>query len=64
MTRSPLIMLCVAVVIGIAGLVVVTRRVTTDAGVYGRRIAGMMLLMLALILGWFGIAMASWGPGS
>ena len=63
MNRAPLIMTAVATVAGIGGLVVVTRPVRSEAGRYRRRIAGTMLIALAVILGGFANALNSFGAG-
>ncbi|MGJ3648977.1 hypothetical protein ACLB0R_10950 [Sphingomonas sp. GlSt437] len=59
----PAIMATVAAVLAIAAIWVLTRRVTSEAGAYGRRIAGTMLGAGAVILGGFAWAMQSWGAG-
>jgi hypothetical protein len=64
MNRAPLIMATVAGVAGAGGLFVITRPVRSEAGVYGRRIAGTMLLALAIILGGFAHALATFGAMS
>ncbi|GAA0302173.1 hypothetical protein GCM10009087_09940 [Sphingomonas oligophenolica] len=64
MLRAPLIMASVAATAGIAGLVVFTRPGRSEGAVYGRRIAGTMLIALALLLGRFAWALSSWGAGS
>ena len=64
MTRAPLIMYAVAGVAGAGGIVVLTRRATSEGAVYARRIGATMLLALAAILTVFASAMASWGPGA
>ena len=64
MIRAPFIMAAVAATAGIAGLVVVTRPVRSEAGRYRRRIAGTMLIALAVILGGFANALNMWGAGS
>ena len=61
MTRAPLIMTAVAAAAGIGGLVVFTRPARSEGAVYGRRIAGTMLVALALLLGRFAWALDSWG---
>jgi hypothetical protein len=61
MNRAPFIMAAVAATAGIGGLVVLTRPVRSEGAVYGRRIAGTMLLALALLLGRFAWALDSWG---
>jgi len=61
MNRAPFIMAAVAATAGVAGLVVLTRPVRSEGAVYGRRIAGTMLLALALLLGRFAWALDSWG---
>ena len=61
MTRAPLIMTMVAAAAGIGGLVVFTRPARSEGAVYGRRIAGTMLIALALLLGRFAWALNSWG---
>ena len=64
MNRAPLIMTAVAATAGIGGLVVFTRPARSEGAVYGRRIAGTMLIALALLLGRFAWALDSWGAGS
>jgi hypothetical protein len=64
MNRAPFIMAAVAATAGIAGLVVFTRPVRSEGAVYGRRIAGTMLIALAVILGGFAYALNSWGAAS
>ena len=61
MNRAPLIMTMVAAAAGVGGLVVFTRPALTEGAVYARRIAGTMLLALALLLGRFAWALNSWG---
>ena len=63
MTRAPMIMYAVAGVAAAGGTYVVTRRATSEGAVYARRIGGTMLLALAVILGVFATAMASWSAG-
>ena len=58
MMRGPLIMAAVATVSGAAGLVVFTRPVRSDPQRYAHRIAGMMFLALALLLGSFAWVLA------
>jgi hypothetical protein len=64
MNRAPLIMAAVAATAGIGGLVVFARPARSEGAVYGRRIAGTMLIALALLLGRFAWALSSWGSGS
>ena len=64
MLRAPLIMASVAVTAGIGGLVVFTRPARSEGAVYGRRIAGTMLVALALLLGRFAWALSSWNAAS
>ena len=61
MLRAPLIMGAVALTSGAAALVVLTRPGVSEQAVYGRRIAGTMFGALAIILGGFAYALASWG---
>ena len=61
MLRAPLIMASVATVSGVAALVVFTRPGVSEQALYGRRIAGTMFGALAVILGGFAYALASWG---
>jgi len=61
MLRAPLIMASVATVSGFAAIVVLTRPGVSEQAVYGRRIAGTMFGALAIILGGFAYALASWG---
>ncbi|HEX4694931.1 hypothetical protein [Sphingomonas sp.] len=62
MTRAPIIMGTVAAVAALGGAgVLVGIRGSSEGAVYARRIGATMLLMLALILGGFATAMASWG---
>ena len=56
MTRSSFVMAAVATVAAVGGFVLLARPVTTEAGVYRRRIFGTMLLAAALIL-----ALFAWG---
>jgi len=60
MNRAPLIMTMVATAAGIGGLAVFTRPARSESAVYARRIAGTMLLALALLLGRFAWALNSW----
>ena len=64
MLRAPLIMASVATASGVAALVVFTRPGVNEQAVYGRRIAGTMLIALALLLGRFAWALSSWSAGS
>ena len=64
MNRAPLIMTVVAATSALGGLVVFTRPARTEGAVYGRRIAGTMLIALALLLGRFAWALESWGDAS
>jgi len=61
MLRAPLIMASVATVSGVAALVVFTRPGVSEQALYGRRIAGTMFGALAVSLGGFAYALASWG---
>ena len=61
MLRAPLIMAAVATTSGMAAFVVLTRPGVSEQAVYGRRIAGTMFGALAIILGGFAYALASWG---
>jgi hypothetical protein len=63
MNTAALIMTIVAIVAAGAGLFVVTRPAKSEGAVYARRIAGTMLLALAMILGAFSYALWTWGPG-
>ena len=57
MILSPsLIMAIVAGAAALAGAIILARPVTTEQGVYGKRIAGTMALALAVIL-----ALYAWG---
>lgn len=60
---SWLVMAIVATVLALAAAYVVTRRARSEAGVYGRRIAGTMLGAGAVILGGFAAALSGWGAG-
>ena len=64
MNRAPLVMYAVAGVAGAGGIVVLTRRVTSEGAVYAQRIGATMLLALATILTVFASAMASWSAGA
>lgn len=57
-----LIMAVVAAVALVGAIVVATRKVLTEAGVYGRRITATMLFALAAILSVYDYALWSWGP--
>ncbi|MBA4771673.1 MAG: hypothetical protein H2054_01020 [Sphingomonas sp.] len=60
---APLIMALVAGALALAAALVVTRRTRSEAGVYGRRIAGTMLGAGAVILGGFAFALSGFGSG-
>lgn len=60
---APLIMALVAGALALATALVVTRRAQSEAGVYGRRIAGTMLGAGAVILGGFAFALSGFGAG-
>jgi hypothetical protein len=53
-------MYAVAGVAGAGGVVVLTRRATSEGAVYAQRIGATMLIALAAILTVFASAMASW----
>ncbi|MDB5704177.1 MAG: hypothetical protein JWN66_1293 [Sphingomonas bacterium] len=61
MNRAPLIMAAVAATAGVGGLIVFARPARSEGAIYGRRIAGTMLIALALLLGRFAWALSSWG---
>jgi hypothetical protein len=50
MTRAPIVMYAVAALAGAGGVVVLTRRASSEGAIYARRIGATMLLALALIL--------------
>lgn len=60
---APLIMALVAGALALAAALVVTRRTRSEAGVYGRRIAGTMLGAGAVILGGFAFALSGFEAG-
>ena len=60
MLPAPLIMALVAATSGIAAGVVLLRPVHSEAGAYGKRIAGTMLAAFAIILGGFAASLWSW----
>ena len=64
MSRAALIMYAVAGTAGATGLGLLFVRAQGEAAVYARRIAATMLLAIALVLGVFAHALASWGPGA
>lgn len=64
MNRAPLVMYAVAGVAGAGGIVVLTRRATSEGAVYARRIGATMLFALTAILTVFATALASWGPSA
>jgi len=57
----PGVMVLVASCLAGTATVVIARPAQSDAGRYGRRIAGTMLAAGALILGGFAWALKSWG---
>ena len=60
MLPAPLIMALVAATSAVAAGVVLLRPVQSEAGIYGRRIAGTMLVAFAIILGGFAASLWSW----
>lgn len=64
MTRAPLIMYAVAGTAGLGGIGLLFVRARSEGAIYARRIGATILLALALILGVFAHALASWGPGA
>jgi len=60
MLSAPLIMALVAAASAVAAAVVLSRPVTSEAGSYGKRIAGTMLAAFAIILGGFAASLWSW----
>ena len=60
MLPAPLIMALVAATSAIAAGVVLLRPVHSEAGAYGKRIAGTMLAAFAIILGGFAASLWSW----
>ncbi len=50
MTRAALVMACVSATSAVTGVTILTRRVRSEAAIYGQRIAGVMFCALALIL--------------
>jgi hypothetical protein len=60
MLPAPLIMALVAATSAVAAGVVLLRPVHSEAGMYGRRIAGTMLAAFAIILGGFAASLWSW----
>jgi len=64
MSRAPFIMAMVAATSAVGAIVVFTRPARSESAVYARRIAGTMLLALALLLGRFAWALNSWDAAS
>ena len=60
MFGAPLIMALVAATSAVAAGVVLLRPVHSEAGAYGKRIAGTMLAAFAIILGGFAASLWSW----
>lgn len=60
MFSAPLIMALVAATSAVAAAVVLLRPVHSEAGSYGKRIAGTMLAAFAIILGGFAASLWSW----
>lgn len=60
MLPAPLVMALVAAASAIAAAIVLARPVTSEAGAYGKRIAGTMLAAFAIILGGFAASLWSW----
>jgi hypothetical protein len=60
MLPAPLIMALVAATSAVAAGVVLLRPVHSEAGAYGKRIAGTMLAAFAIILGGFAASLWSW----
>lgn len=61
MLSAPLVMALVAATSASAAAIVLTRPVTSEAGAYGKRIAGTMFAAFAIILGGFAASLWSWG---
>jgi hypothetical protein len=61
MLSAPLVMALVAATSAAAAAIVLTRPVTSEAGAYGKRIAGTMFAAFAIILGGFAASLWSWG---
>jgi hypothetical protein len=57
---APLIMATIALVSAVAAAIVLLRPVHSEAGSYGKRIAGTMLAAFAIILGGFAASLWSW----
>jgi len=57
---APLIMAGVATTSAVAAAIVLLRPVHSEAGSYGKRIAGTMLAAFAIILGGFAASLWSW----
>jgi hypothetical protein len=60
MLPAPLVMALVAATSAVAAGVVLLRPVHSEAGAYGKRIAGTMLAAFAIILGGFAASLWSW----
>jgi len=60
MPGAPLVMARVAAASATAAAIVLTRPVTSEAGTYGKRIAGTMFAAFAIILGGFAASLWSW----
>lgn len=60
MPRAPLVMALVALASAAGAAIVLLRPVTSEAGAYGKRIAGTMLAAFAIILGGFAASLWSW----
>ena len=60
MIPAPLIMAAIAATSAIAAAIVLLRPVHSEAGSYGKRIAGTMLAAFAIILGGFAASLWSW----
>ena len=60
MLSAPLIMALVAAASAIAAAIVLLRPVASEAGAYGKRIAGTMLAAFVIILGGFAASLWSW----
>lgn len=63
MTRNVVIMALVALVSGAGGVALIAQRAESEPAVYRNRIAGTMLIALAIVLFADAFAMRSWDMG-
>jgi hypothetical protein len=63
MTRNVVIMALVALCSGAGGIALIARRADSEPAVYRNRIAGTMLIALAIVLFADAFAMRSWNMG-